>query len=320
MRKPVDLGHDISLIDVFDLKTPNRTGTYVLHEKELTIIETSASPSIPYLLNGLESLGITLADIQYMIVTHIHLDHAGGAGLLLEKCPNARVIVHPKGKRHLADPSKLIQGAKAVYGEKFAELFEPIVPIPEDRLVTMEDGDTLALSNERTLTFFDTPGHANHHFSIYDSKSNGIFTGDTIGVYYPQLLAYGVELYLPSTSPSQFNQEAMLHSAKRLEELNPSRIYFGHFGMSEHPATVFQQLREWLPKMVEVGERVMKEQPFLSFEDKTKAVADGFMKLVQPYLEARGVPREESVYELLRLDLSVCAMGMVDYFQKQEEK
>lgn len=320
MRKPIDLGDDISIIDVFDLKTPARTGTYVLHEKELTIIETSASPSIPYLLAGLEALEINPADIQYIIVTHIHLDHAGGAGLLLEKCPNARVIVHPKGKRHLADPSKLIQGAKAVYGEKFAELFDPIVPIPEDRLITMEDGDTLTLSNERTLTFFDTPGHANHHFSIHDSKSNGLFTGDTIGVYYPQLLAYGVELYLPSTSPSQFHPEAMLHSAKRLEELNPSRIYFGHFGMSEHPAAVFKQLREWLPKMVEVGERVMNEQPFLSFEDKTKAVANGLMKLVQPYLEARGVPRGANVYEILQLDLSVCAMGIVDYFQKQEEK
>ncbi|MCZ0755908.1 MBL fold metallo-hydrolase [Anoxybacillus sp. J5B_2022] len=320
MSKPVDLGYGISLIDVFDLKTAQRTGTYVLHEKELTIIETSASPSIPYLLNGLEALGLNPADIQNIIVTHIHLDHAGGAGLLLEKCPNARVIVHPKGKRHLADPSRLIQGAKAVYGEKFDELFDPIVSIPEDRLVTMEDGDTLTLSNERTLTFFDTPGHANHHFSIYDSKSNGIFTGDTIGVYYPQLLAYGVELYLPSTSPSQFNPEAMLHSAKRLEELNPSRIYFGHFGMSERPHVVLEQLRGWLPKFVEVGDRVMEEQPLLSFEDKAKAVAKGFIELVQSYLDERQVPRNSDVYQILHLDLSVCAMGMVDYFQKQEAK
>ena len=317
MHKPVDLGHGISLIDLFDLGVAKRTGTYVFHEEELTIIETSASPSIPHLLKGLEALGLNAADIRNIIVTHIHLDHAGGAGLLLEKCPNARVIVHPKGKRHLADPSRLIQGAKAVYGEKFDELFEPIVPIPEDRLIVKEDGDTLQLSEHRTLTFFDTPGHANHHFSIYDSHSNGIFTGDTVGVFYPQLLEYGVELYLPSTSPNQFDPNVMLHSAKRLEEMKPDRIYFGHFGVSEHPSAVFEQLRYWLPKFVEAGERVMNEQSLASFEEKTKAVTKEFLELVQPYLDERCVPRHADVYQVIHLDLSVCAMGMVDYWQKR---
>ncbi|MGA9228018.1 MAG: MBL fold metallo-hydrolase, partial [Mesobacillus sp.] len=113
MKKPVRLSENIYLIDDFDLSMTERTGTYLLLEEKITLIETSASPSIPFILDGLEALGVIPADIAYIIVTHIHLDHAGGAGLLLEHCPQAKVIVHPKGARHLADPSRLIAGAKA---------------------------------------------------------------------------------------------------------------------------------------------------------------------------------------------------------------
>ncbi|MBS2772633.1 MBL fold metallo-hydrolase [Anoxybacillus rupiensis] len=317
MQTIMDLGNGISLIDVFDVGWTERTGTYVLHEEELTIIETSASPSIPHLLKGLEALGLHTADVRNIIVTHIHLDHAGGAGLLLEKCPHANIIVHPKGKRHLADPTRLIQGARAVYGEKFAELFEPIIPIPEERIVVKEDGDTLQLSEYRTLTFFNTPGHANHHFSIYDSRSKGIFTGDTLGVFYHQLLEYGLELYLPSTSPNQFDPHAMLASAERLEELELDYVYFGHFGMSKNPKAVFEQLRYWLPKFIEIGERVMEKQFTRDFEEKAKAVTQGLLELVQPLLAEHHVPRQAHVHSVLELDASVCAMGIIDYLQKR---
>jgi glyoxylase-like metal-dependent hydrolase (beta-lactamase superfamily II) len=317
MQQPIDLGHGVSLIDVYDLGVAQRTGTYVLHEEELTIIETSASPSIPYLLKGLEMLGLEAKNIKNIIVTHIHLDHAGGVGLLLEQCPNANVFVHPKGKRHLADPSRLIQGAKAVYREKFDELFNPILPVPEERLFAMEDGDTIQIGENRTLTFLHTPGHANHHFSIYDSRSKGVFTGDTIGVFYPQLLEYGLEFYLPSTSPNQFNPEAMLDSAERLENLNLERVYFGHFGMSENPSAVFEQLKQWLPKFVEAGEKMMNEQPNSSFEEKTNAVFNSLFAMVRAFLDEQHIPREADVYEIIRLDLNVCAMGIVDYLQKR---
>lgn len=140
MNKPIDLGHRIQLIDGYDLGIPGRTGTYVIQEEQLTIVETSASPSVPYILEGFKALGINPSDLKYIILTHIHLDHAGGAGLLLESCPHAKVIVHPKGARHLARPERLIQGARAVYGDKFDELFDPIIPIPEDKLITKADG------------------------------------------------------------------------------------------------------------------------------------------------------------------------------------
>ena len=193
MKKPVQLTEKVFLIDNFDLSMAERTGTYVLMEEKLTLIETSASPSVPYILKGLAALGVHPDDVLYIIVTHIHLDHAGGAGLMLEHCPNAKVVVHPKGARHLADPSRLIQGAKAVYGEKFKELFDPVVKVPEDRLIIKEDGDSLELGENINLLFIDSPGHANHHFSIYHPSSNGIFSGDTAGIFYPQIYREGID-------------------------------------------------------------------------------------------------------------------------------
>ncbi|HWO95343.1 MAG TPA: MBL fold metallo-hydrolase [Bacillus sp. (in: firmicutes)] len=318
MMKPIDLGSGISLIDVFDLGKENRTGTYVIHEEELTLIETSASPSIPYLLKGLEALEIDPADVKYIIVTHIHLDHSGGAGLLLEKCPNAQIIVHPKGKRHLADPSRLIQGARAVYGDQFDELFHPILPVPEDRLVSKEDGGTLQIGENRILTFLDTPGHANHHFSIYDPYSAGIFTGDTVGVYYSEILSEGLEFYLPSTSPNQFNPQAMLAAADRMEGLNIDRIYFGHYGMSENPGLVFKQLRYWLPIFVDTGRSIMEEHKDASFDEKTIYISTALFEKVRAYLTEHNVVISQEFRETIELDLTVCAMGIVDYFGKRK--
>ncbi|MBU8880139.1 MBL fold metallo-hydrolase [Bacillus sp. FJAT-29790] len=317
MQKTKDLGLGVSLIDLFDLGKEKRTGTYVLHEEELTIIETSASPSIPYLLKGLELLGIDPKDIKNIIVTHIHLDHAGGVGLLLESCPNAHVIVHPRGERHLADPSRLIQGAKAVYGSQFDVLFDPILPVPEDRLVVKEDGDTLQIGENRTLTFMDTPGHAKHHFSIHDSFSNGVFTGDTIGVFYPQLLPQGVELYLPSTSPNQFDPEAMLQSLERIEALKIDRIYFGHYGMSTNPHRVSEQIRFWLPKFMATGEKVWLQNLNSTEDEKNDALFQALFEEVSSYLTEKNVSLEQDIYEIIKLDLTVGSMGVIDYFRRR---
>ncbi|MBM7649123.1 glyoxylase-like metal-dependent hydrolase (beta-lactamase superfamily II) [Bacillus ectoiniformans] len=319
MKQPVDLGHDISIIDVFDLGGENRTGSYVIHAEEITIVETSASPSIPYLLEGLKTLGIDPSDVKNIIVTHIHLDHAGGAGLLLQACPNAKVVVHPKGKRHLADPSRLIQGAKAVYGERFDELFDPIVPIPEESLVVKSDGETLQIGENRVLTFLDTPGHANHHFSIYDPYSKGIFTGDTIGVTYPDLLSEGVEIYLPSTSPNQFNPEAMLEAVDRIEELKVERIYFGHYGMSKNPAEVYKQIRYWLPKYLEAGKQILAENSHLGFEEQSEALFNHIFSMVMKDMKEK-VSEKNHAFEIAQLDAEVSAMGIIDYLMKVEVK
>ncbi|WP_028784955.1 MBL fold metallo-hydrolase [Thalassobacillus devorans] len=309
-KSPIDLGNRIQLIDGYDLGLPGRTGSYVIDEEQLTLVETGPSPSIPYVLEGLKELHIDPEDIRYIIVTHIHLDHAGGAGLLLKECPNAEVVVHPRGKRHLADPSRLIAGARDVYGDKFDELFDPIVPIPGDRLLVKEDGETLEIGPDCTLTFYDSPGHAKHHFSIHDSKSNGIFTGDTVGVRYHQTQDKGLIFYLPSTSPNQFDPDAMRASIDRFRKMDVERIYFGHFGESAEPDEVFQQVESWLPKFVAAGEEA------LAADEGQAGVKKRLHELVSDYLQTHNIPDDHPVYQVLDVDFEVCAMGIVDYLNK----
>jgi glyoxylase-like metal-dependent hydrolase (beta-lactamase superfamily II) len=314
LKKPVQITENVFLIDDFDLSMAERTGTYLLKEEKITLIETSASPSVPYILEGLGALGISPADISYIIVTHIHLDHAGGAGLMLKHCPEAKVIVHPKGARHLSDPSRLIQGAKAVYGDKFKQLFDPIVEIPEDRLIIKDDGDTLQIGNNVALEFLDTPGHANHHFSIYHPRVNGIFSGDTAGIFYPQLYRKGIEFYLPSTSPNQFDPEKMLQSINRFKELKIDRVYFGHYGMSENPGEAFRQVESWLEIFVEEAKQVLIDE-----SDSAKHVDTITQRLydkIKTHLQQQGLEDSHPIYELLYLDVNVSAMGLAHYLNK----
>lgn len=306
---PIELGNSIFLIDGFDLGMAERTGSYVLMEEQLTLVETSASPSIPHVLEGLQTLGIDPKEISYIIVTHIHLDHAGGVGLLLRECPQAKVVVHPKGARHLINPERLIQGAKSVYGEQFDRLFEPILPVPESSIIVIDDRETLQIGPSRTLQFFDTPGHANHHFSIFDPASNGLFTGDTCGVRYPYAQEAGV-FYLPSTSPNQFNPQAMLQSLGLIKTLRVDRIYFGHYGMSTEPDEVYHQIRHWLPVFVSTAERIWQQGK--GAEELTAALLDE----VQQHLASKGVPYDHVIYQILQLDLGVCAIGLLDYLSK----
>ncbi|MBM6617625.1 MBL fold metallo-hydrolase [Bacillus suaedaesalsae] len=313
MSKITTFQPDRYMIDVYDLGIPNRTGSYLLNEEKKAIIDTSASPSIPHLLQGLTELHISPEEIDYLIVTHIHLDHAGGLGKMLEHCPNAKVIVHPKGAKHIIDPSRLIQGAKHVYGDQFDSLFDPIIPINENNVKVMADGDCLTLSEKCTLTFFDTPGHANHHFSIHDSKSNGVFTGDTIGVNYEAIL--GHPFFLPSTSPNQFDPEKMLQSAKKIMDLSPSFIYFGHFGGTHQVKDVWEQLQYWIPIFVEITHQVIQSSHSLDEKVLLLELSDELMKKV--ILEVPTTVTEEAK-KLIQLDLQVCSMGLLDYFSKMQ--
>lgn len=307
---------DIFIIDDFDLGRPTRTGTYVLNDEKLTLIETSASPSIPFILEGLQSMQIDPAKVQYIIVTHIHLDHAGGAGLLLQHCPNATLIVHPKGARHLIDPSRLIAGAKAVYGTDFDRLFDPIIPVPEDRMEVKNDGDYLEISAKRTLTFYDTPGHANHHFSIFDPVTNSMFTGDTAGVTYPELHPEGINLYLPSTSPNQFDPEKMLHSIQLYEQKQVSNLFFGHFGLVTEPNKVYKEIRNWLSIFVQTAEDAYQNHS--EIEKQKTEIFEKLYNLVCTHLKTNGFSEpNHPIWDYIRLDIDVSSMGLVDYMIKK---
>ena len=309
-KQPIRIDERISLIDGFDMDIPSRTGTYVINERELTLIEVGPSPSVKYIKKGLEELGHTLLDVKYIIVTHVHLDHAGGAGVLLQLCPNAKLIVHPRGARHLIDPQKLAAGARAIYGDSFSEIYDPIVPVPEERVIIKTENDKLEIGPNCTLEFWDTPGHAKHHISIYDPVSNGIFTGDTAGVRYELLLHDGVELYLPSTTPNHFNPNDMHTSLNRMVEKNVDRIYYGHFGMTENPNGALKQTAEWLDIYMEIADDVIDEG------GNYNEIARRIMTRVKGHLREQGISDDHEVYIIINLDLQISSLGIMDYYQK----
>ena len=236
------LSNGISLIDA-EYLYPGVVAVYLLQQDEqLAIIETGTANSAANILAVIESHGFSPDNVRYIIPTHVHLDHAGGAGDLMQHCHNAQLVIHPSGARHMIDPSKLIAGTIAVYGEeKFRELYGELKPIDASRVVEAPDNFEIMLG-QRRFRFLDTPGHARHHFCIYDEHSQGIFTGDTFGLSYPNLTTDEERFIFPTTTPIQFDPPALLQSIDRLMALKPKQMYLTHFGAIEPTDVVVNQL------------------------------------------------------------------------------
>lgn len=317
MTETVKLSNTLYLIDPYDLGLPERTSSFIIKDEKIALIETSSSPSLPYILDGLRKLDIEPEDVDYLILTHIHLDHGGGAGLFMEKCPNAKLLVHPKGERHLIDPSRLIASAKSIYGDKFDALYDPILPVPADRIETIEHESTLSFGDSQVI-FYHTRGHADHHISMLESSTNGIFAGDTTGVFYQQLKNESVQLIIPSTSPNQFDPDLMEQSIQLFESLNASQIYFGHFGVYKNPENTFAQVRYWLPLFIKDGEKAMHEKE--DFYERSSYLEKILMERLTSYLISYDIPEDHPVYEVLPLDIGVNAMGIIDYLTKRSAK
>lgn len=248
-----DLGHGISLIDA-DYLYPGVVAVYLLQQDgQLAIIETGTANSVSNILAAIEEQGFIPDQVRYIIPTHVHLDHAGGAGVLMQHCSNAQLVIHPYGARHMIDPGKLIAGTIAVYGEaKFHELYGELKPIDETRVIEAPDNFELMLGSRR-LQFLDTPGHARHHFCIYDETSEGIFSGDTFGLSYPKLTSADNRFIFPTTTPIQFDPPALLQSIDRLLALKPRQIYLTHFGKIEPTDAVVNQLKKRIHHFVQIA-------------------------------------------------------------------
>jgi glyoxylase-like metal-dependent hydrolase (beta-lactamase superfamily II) len=239
-----DLGYGIHCVET-GLYRHGLAACYLLVEDgRAALMDTGTSHTVPRLLELLERLGLGPEAVDYVMPTHVHLDHAGGAGALMAACPNARLVTHPRGAPHLVDPARLAAGARAVYGEAgFRELFGELVPVPVERVEAAPDGHRIDLAG-RVLEFVDTPGHANHHACIRDERSGGFFTGDTFGISYRELdTADGPFLFAPTT-PVAFDPEAWQGSIDRLLARDPRVMYLTHYGPLADPAAHEGRLRE----------------------------------------------------------------------------
>jgi glyoxylase-like metal-dependent hydrolase (beta-lactamase superfamily II) len=228
-REQLDFG--IRVIDTGYLRNNFAASHMIVENRKAAFVDVGTTSSEANILNALHQAGLTEEDVLFIILTHIHLDHAGGAGRLMSIFPHARLVVHPKGARHMISPERLIAGAVSVYGEEnFRKLYGTISGVPEERVIVADDGFVLDFEG-RTLHFMDTPGHARHHNCIWDPKSDGVFTGDTLGLAYPELQLPGKRPFLLcTTSPAAFEPDAMATSIERVMKLNPSRLYLTHYG------------------------------------------------------------------------------------------
>lgn len=227
---------------------------YLMEEKgECAVVETGTSHSAPRLLQLLHQRGIAAEQVRYVIPTHVHLDHAGGAGTLMAALPAAQLLVHPRGARHMADPDRLVAAAKEVYGaDLFHTLYGEVVPIEATRIRQMDDGERVSLAG-RSLEFRHTRGHAEHHFCIWDAASRGWFSGDMFGVSYPWCRFPGGDFVLPSTTPSQFDPEAYLASLALLASYSPQRVYLTHHGELAYSAEKSQSLAQQVEAYCEIA-------------------------------------------------------------------
>ncbi len=255
MQNPLTrLANNITVIDAHYVQRGIACIYIVVQNKKVAIIETGTAHSVPYVLNALTELGFTPNDVEYVIPTHIHLDHAAGAGDLLEICPQAKLVIHPRGAPHMIDPAKLEAGTMAVYGEqKYHQLYGRLKPIEKQRVMIAKDGFELDF-NGRLLRFIDTPGHALHHFCIHDEQSDGIFTGDTFGLAYKVFSTKNSEFIFATTTPIHFDPDAMLSSMDKLLALNPKYLYLTHFGMIEATDAVIAQLKQSINAFVKIAQ------------------------------------------------------------------
>lgn len=221
----------------------------------VAIIEAGSNHSVDRILEVLTKRGWDHAAVSHVIVTHVHLDHAGGAGKLLQALPNASLVVHPHGARHMIDPAKLEAGTRGVYGdEAFEEMYGSLIPVAEERVIIMQDGDELSVGTRR-LRFVDTPGHARHHFCVWDEQTRGWFTGDTFGISYRDLDTIKGAMIFPTTTPIQFDPPALRASVQRLMQADPLCLYLTHFGRVTDTLRLAGQMLAGVHKLEEIALR-----------------------------------------------------------------
>lgn len=300
------LGSGIHLVDANYIK-PGLAALYILVQQgQAAIIETGTVHSVPLILDTLEALGLAKEDVAYIMPTHVHLDHAGGAGALMEQCPNANLVIHPRGARHMIDPSKLIAGAVAVYGEhRFHELYGEIRPVQAERIIEAPDNFEVDF-NGRVLRFLDTPGHARHHVCIYDRTSQGIFSGDTFGLCYRELDTPDGAFPLATTTPVQFDPDAMLVSIDRLMALEPESIYLTHFGRIRPTASYVNRLKGTITRFTTIAWREREPQ-----QNRQWRIEQAMMDELLNSLSALQCETPRDVCEqILRYDVHLNAQGL----------
>lgn len=313
------VGHGVYTIDTGFMR-PGLVASHLLVEQgQAVFIDVGTATALPVLLEALDYLKIRREKLVAVIVTHVHLDHAGCAGVLMEQLPNARLLVHPRGARHMIDPSRLLAGATAVYGESLMrERFGEIKAVSADRVIEVDEIFRFRLGtadNVRELRFVYTPGHAQHHFCVYDSLSNGIFTGDSFGLSYRDFDTVKGPFILPTTTPVQFDPQACHDTLEKLLKLQPSCLYLTHFGKVNNPERLAKALHRQIDLFVEQVEAVSRFQKGAQLE----ALSEQLEKLLIAQTCEHGCQLSVTEFKrLMDMDINLNAQGLLCWLHKKQ--
>jgi glyoxylase-like metal-dependent hydrolase (beta-lactamase superfamily II) len=278
-------------------------------------IDTGTAFAVPRLLAALEALGLPRTAVDFVIPTHVHLDHAGGVGQLMQALPHAKLIVHPRGARHMIDPTALWQGALAVYGAaQMARAYGELLPVAADRVRTTVDDETIALAG-RPLLFAHTPGHALHHQCVWDARTEGWFTGDNFGMAYPEFNVDGRAFIFPATTPVQFDPDAMRASIARLLAASPRQMFLTHYSR----ITGVQDCATRLLDMIDATAAAALANR--AAPDRLAAITEALMQLYGDGARAFGVALPDTqVAALLRDDAALNAAGLIAWLDRPSRR
>ncbi|MEJ0036203.1 MAG: MBL fold metallo-hydrolase [Gammaproteobacteria bacterium] len=285
----------------------------VEHRGRAAFIDVGTTLSVPYLLEALDRLGIARSAVDLVLLTHVHLDHAGGAGALMQALPNAQAILHPRGAPHLIDPAKLVAGTRVVYGDaQFERLYGDIVPIPAERVITTRDGDRIELAG-RPFEIIHTPGHALHHQCFVDLDHSAVFTGDTFGLSYRELDTPRGAFIVPTTTPTQFDPDQLLASIDRIAGYRTEAAYLMHYSRVTDLPRLAGDLKAQVGQFVEIARRNA------GVPDPKGAIVKEMQALWRGLARKHGVRLpDERIDALLGDDAELNAQGLVVWIERQK--
>jgi glyoxylase-like metal-dependent hydrolase (beta-lactamase superfamily II) len=303
--------HGITVVDA-EYVRPGFAAVHVIERGgRYAIVDTGSNDSVPVVLAALEALGAERSAVELLFITHVHLDHAGGAGLLAQELPSARVIAHPRSVPHLVDPTRLIEASRVVYGaELFERLYGTPLPIEASRVVATRDGDRLSLGGS-ALEVLHTPGHALHHHVLHDVVARAVFTGDTFGLSYRQLDSARGACALPTTTPTQFDPEQLVASIRRILALQPEALYLTHYGRVTDPPRLAASLEAQIGRFVQIARSQASQT------DRFGAIRAELRALWTEVLSDHGAD-PKLLDDLLVGDLDLNAQGLVAWLEREE--
>ena len=313
-----DLDNGVFAIDTGFQRARFDAAYLIVDDGRAAFIDTGPSPAVPRLLAALEVLGLARDAVDYVIPTHVHLDHAGGAGLLMHELPAATMVVHPRGAKHMIDPTALYEGSLAVYGEaEMARSYGRLVAVDATRVQLSHDGMDLALGSQRVLHFIDTPGHALHHHCVWDAATRGWFSGDTFGSSYREFdTARGAWMF-PTTVPTQFDPPALRASVQRLLSFAPAYMYLTHYSRIDEVPRAAARMLAMMDAMVAMAER------HRAAPQRHAVLMRELSALYGASLAEHGVERVSEQLALLAMDIELNAQGLgvwLDRLAKQERQ